>query len=229
MPKRKNTFSNSVIPKRCGPWRRSPSSSSILTSASSPQSPAPEAPIGPWLCGTQPDFRKWLLLRYANTDLSAKDTCLGAWHLGSSSASQHHVFDLVRSPDAQSGSYAKHLHEAIGLNDAMNNFVFMAKIPQQCGKRRKWLPHPFLLPHRQIHEFAGVTENADDAMSIPINSEIIKKEGDLLLCRLYVDGVDTGGKSRKIPAKVYCYMWYPVGCSNKLASRRLIVYVACYT
>ena len=44
----------------------------------------------------------------------------------------------------------------------------------------------------------------------------------IALCRLYVDGIDTGGRSRKKEKKVYGFLWSPVDRSDSLEDRRLI-------
>ena len=175
----------------------------------------------------EPNYRHWLVSRYASTDLTAKQTCLGAWNLGPKAAAELQVSDLAKPPSNQTGSYAPYLHRALGLDEAADKYIFETKIPQHGGKRvgRKLLLHPFLLPHRQIHEFPDNCVSSDpEFLRIPMNARILRQEGQLSmgLARLYVDGVDTGGKSRKIPQKVYCFMWAPLGCSAKGADRRLI-------
>ena len=44
----------------------------------------------------------------------------------------------------------------------------------------------------------------------------------IAVCRLYVDGVDTGGKSRKKAKKVLVFLWSPLGVGSSIASRRVI-------
>ena len=151
------------------------------------------------------DFRRWLVQQHAEGILSAKRTCLGAYHLGDS-ASQHGVADLVKPPGAQTGAYAQHLKGALGLDKFEENFIFNAKIMQHCRSTRKNIrkPHPFLLPHRQVDEFWDDCETSDlDFLGLPIHAslegEALERCGPLSLVRLYVDGLDVGGKSRKAP------------------------------
>ena len=77
---------------------------------------------------------------------------------------------------------------------------------QHCRSTRenKLKPHPFLLPHRQGDEFWDDCETSDlDFLGLPIHAslegEALERCGPLSLVRLYVDGLDVGGKSRKAP------------------------------
>ena len=68
--------------------------------------------------------------QFADGTLSAKRVCEGAWHLGDAAAICM-VGDLARSPTNQSGSFARHLDHALGLDPFERDFVFTTKIPQQ--------------------------------------------------------------------------------------------------
>ncbi len=106
--------------------------------------------------------------------------------------------------------------------------IYYGKIPQHTKKHgRKLLPHPFLPPHRQIDAYDGCClSNNMDMFSLPgiAEMDVVREEGPLsvALCRLYVDGVDTGGKSRKTGKQVYVFLWTPLGESDSLSARRLI-------
>ena len=148
------------------------------------------------------NYRRWLLTQHAEGILSAKRTCLGAYHLGDSAA-QHGVADLVKPPGAQSGKYARHLKSALGLDNFENDFIFKANIMQHDRASRKNIRKllPFLVPHRQVDEFWDDCETSDlDFLGLPIHAglEIEEQRSPLSLVRLYVDGLDVGGKSRKL-------------------------------
>ena len=90
---------------------------------------------------------------------------------------------------------------------------------------RQLLPHPFLLPHRQIDAFAGsCTTESETILRLPIHAQlsVVKQGGPLALLRVYVDGVDTGGKSRKVAKKVFVFSWTPVDQTHSVAARRII-------
>jgi len=55
--------------------------------------------------------------------------------------------------------------------------------------------------------------------------ELIQQEESVALCRIYVDGVDTGGKSRKKAHQVYAFLWSPLGQAHSVSARRLITVV----
>ena len=177
------------------------------------------------------DYRKWLCEQYADGTLSAKRTCLGAWNLGPL-AKDAGVEDLAKGPSAQSGSYAKHLGKALQLDQFVEDAIFWHKIPQHCKKerRRKMMPHPFLCPHRQANDFASSCGTSDSKfLDLPIHQNLeliktLKEQGpfSIVLGRLYVDGIDTGGKSRKVAKKVYAFMWTPIQSTRELNARRLI-------
>ena len=156
----------------------------------------------PGPAGPARDFRLWLLTQYSEGVLTASRVCLGAWHLGTTAA-EHNVQDLARGPGEQSGSYAKHLNKVLGLDKIEREFIFHHRIPQTPKQHEdpELLPHPFLLPHRQADEFAQDCQLNNKAFaSLPIysNLELLWQEGPLSLHRLYVDGVDTTGKARKV-------------------------------
>ena len=141
-------------------------------------------------------------------------------------AAEFNVADLAWSPTSQSGSFARHLDSALGLDVFGREYVFWAQIPQyERIPGRELLPHPFLLPHRQIDAYAdsSIIDN-QEILSLPIHAELslVKEKGPLALLRIYVDGVDTGGKSRKVAKKVYVFTWTPVDKTHSIQARRII-------
>ena len=147
-------------------------------------------------------------------------------------AEQVRVDHIARSPTCQSGSFAHFLERKLGIDIFVRNSVFFTKIPQHTKKYgRKLLPHPFLLPHQQVDAFPDDSLPYDaDIFKLPCasNIESIMEEGpfSIALCRLYVDGLDTGGKSRKKHKKVLVFLWTPCGADNSISARRIITVVA---
>ena len=181
-------------------------------------------------CAARPcldrDFKTWLLTQYAEGALSAKRICTGAYHLGDL-ATLAGVDHIARNPNAQSGSFAIFLDCKLGLDQFANNSVFMANIPQHTKtKGRQRLPHPFLLPHRQVDDFPDECACDKELWELPWADDfrVLYENGPLnvAVLRLYVDGVDTGGKSRKKAKKVLVFLWSPLGSGSSLTSRRLI-------
>ena len=102
---------------------------------------------------------------------------------------------------------------------------FWSDIPQHNHKtgRRELLPHPFLMPHQQVDMFWSHCELTDaDIMGLPTNAELRTEEGKLALLRVYIDGVDVAGRSRKGSKKVWVFMWTPLGHCRELHARRVI-------
>ena len=173
------------------------------------------------------NFKDWLLFQFADGRLSAKSTCEGAYHLGDT-AKQHGVEHVARSPSSQSGSFNAFLDKQLGIDDFVAKYVFFAEIPQHTKKYgRKWLPHPFLCPHRQAHEFAddSTCQNMS-VFDLPgiAGLSVVHEEGQIsiALCRFYLDAVDTGGRSRKKAKQVYAFLWSPIDQAESLGARRLI-------
>jgi len=210
--------------KRSKPWRAQskwtrerPSAAGSCSAAATPSQVA----------GVNADdsvtFRRWLTSQYANGSLSAKQVCGAAWSLGSV-AEAAGVADLARHPDAQSGSFASFLEARLGLANQLKQSLYWAKIPQSTKTSgRALLPHPFLLPHLQVDASCYATDA--EFLSLPYVSQlsVMKERGPLCLGRLYVDGVDPGGKARKSSQKVYVFSWTPLGTSSRL--RRIITVV----
>ena len=91
---------------------------------------------------------------------------------------------------------------------------------------RKLMPHPFLLPHRQIDDHPDEFTCDQKLWELPWADDfrLLHEDGPLSIavCRLYIDGVDTGGKSRKKAKKVLVFLWSPLGAGSSVASRRVI-------
>ena len=82
------------------------------------------------------------------------------------------------------------------------------------------------MPHLQGDRFHESCLSDDvELPGVPLYQEldIIHEEGPLALVRLYVDGLDPGGKSRKKAKQVYVFMWTPVGQKGIIKARRLII------
>ena len=208
-----------------GPWRRSNHTGARASIEPPPPSTATSTPGDTQEDGR--DFKAWLLWQFADGQVSAKRTCEGAWHLGTH-ARDLGVDHIARSPRSQSGSFNKYLDSQLGIAECIEKFVLFVKIPQHTKKYgRKLLEHPFLCPHRQADEFPDDCLVTDfDIFQLPGIQElrIVREQGplSLALCRVYVDGVDVGGRSRKKSKKVWVYLWTPLGASGSLSSRRLI-------
>ena len=71
------------------------------------------------------------------------------------------------------------------------------------------MPHPFLLPHRQIDDHPDEFTCDQKLWELPWADDfrLLHEDGPLSIavCRLYIDGVDTGGKSRKKAKKVLVF------------------------
>ena len=205
------------------PWRRS----NHTGARASNEPPAPSSTHGSGDAQDDRDFKGWLLWQFADGQVSAKRTCEGAWHLGSY-ARDLGVDHIARSPQSQTGSFNKYLESKLGMAEFIEKFVLFVKIPQHSKKYgRKLLGHPFLCPHQQADEFPDDCLVKDfDIFQLPGIQELrtVREQGPLSLAlgRVYVDGVDVGGRSRKKPKKVWVYLWTPLGASGSLSSRRLI-------
>ena len=113
---------------------------------------------------------------------------------------------------------------------------------------RAVLKHPFVLPHRQVDRFADTCVVDDQTiLGLPIHAELalvrgplappvpievpramaaepelVTVKGPLTLLRIYTDAVDTSGRARKIPQKVYVFTWTPVHKTHSIEARRII-------
>ena len=172
-------------------------------------------------------FRQWLLTKYAQGAISARDTCVVAWTTGKCS-DKLGVTDIALDPSTLGGGrYQRHLDGQLGLDQFAEEELFWATIPLHDPVRRRRVlgRHPFLLPHRQVDESweDSVCDNKD-ILSLPINQDtlkeldVVREQGPLrvALCRAYTDGVDCGGKSRKQEKKVFVFSWTPLGQSKEL-------------
>ena len=118
----------------------------------------------------------------------------------------------------------------LGLDQFARDVVFFTKIPQHTKRHgrpcRMRMPHPFLLPHRQIDDHPDDLTCDQKLWELPWADDfrLLHEDGPLSIaaCRLYVDGVDTGGKSRKKAKKVLVFVWSPLGAGSSIASRRVI-------
>ena len=105
------------------------------------------------------EFRKWLLLRYAKGELSAKDVCTAAWALSGQNVD---VEDLALSPSSRSGHFERHLTKALQLDVFASTEIYYADIPfhDKAGNRRVLREHGFLLPHERVAAIVGTSPTA---------------------------------------------------------------------
>ena len=89
------------------------------------------------------------------------------------------------------------------------------------------IDHPFLMPHRQGAEFWDESLSTDvDVLSLPAIQELtlVRIHGPfgVLIVRIYTDGIDIGGKSKKVGSKVWCFYWSPVDKGKQTSARRVL-------
>lgn len=132
-----------------------------------------------------PDFRKWLLLNYALGKHSAKDVIEGA-------NATAHLGGLMGVRDLQTTNLdncRRFLENKLGLDEFEQTLVFWSKVPAYniSKRRRMFVRHPFLMPHRQGELFWTDTVNTTpDVCGLDLYKDSLSMNTCMTICTEYM-------------------------------------------
>ena len=145
------------------------------------------------------------------------------------------VEDLVLQPSQNTGNSQKVLDKSMCINQFVEECVYWEDIPYQSSssKPRMIRPHPFLLPSETMlrianHDKSQLFGGNAELLQLPRFSETIKvlqKEGpiEVVLARVYTDGANYTGRSRKGTSKsVIVFFWNLCSGTKTFHNRKLI-------
>ena len=103
----------------------------------------------------RPEFRSWLLRRFAKGRLSAKDVCLAANAVADCGLQ---VEDLTCQQLDGGGNYQLTVDRALGLEAWAAKHVYWLQVPKRCARTnaRDLYSHPVLLLHERIADIVGL-------------------------------------------------------------------------
>ena len=118
-------------------------------------------------------FRHWLLSRYSEGRISAKDVCSAAYEV-QPFAEQLGVADLALRPDSSSANFEKKLARVVGHTTFEQNAIWQSQIPIFSKKngRTNLQSHPFLMPHDRVHRdpasWLPAPGSHHDSLTLPV-------------------------------------------------------------
>ena len=174
-------------------------------------------------------YRKWLLRLFADTKISARDVCVGAWSMSADVARRSRVDDLSLHPEAQSGKYWRHLKGALKLDAWEAEHIFWEEIPTSTRKKKRFFrKHPFLLPYERIDQDPNCRLKDMKLLELPIYEELKLEESfdvaKLCLGHGYVDGIKISKNTRAAHASMWAWYWTPVDQCRESDNRRLFTF-----